>query len=220
MSWRIAGTWKCISIRDSGSNYFLWLKLCSDFTGNRWLQNPPHQNHLSHIFHKPWGVIRQIETLENNPASSGRLPRPGSPASAWVRGRKKRALSRIFLIFIQPFWLPWHQEGKEMKRRVGGNKSAKARPSLPKYVSALPRLRSKRQNEKSPCHWQPCLKGCSSSGSVLRGAEMWGRRTRKKNAFTDVQCFRSSEFPSSAQVHNPAGNWWGGWERWGRRTQL
>lgn len=36
---------------------------------------------------------------------------------------------------------------------------------------------------------------------------MWGRRTRKKDAFTDTQCFRSSdEPPSSTQVHNPEGN--------------
>lgn len=83
----------------------------------------------------------------------------------------------------------------------------KARPSLPKCVSALLRHGSGRWHEKEPCHCQPCLKGCSSSGAVLRGTEMWGRRTRKKDAFTDTQCFRSSdEPPSSTQVHNPEGN--------------
>ena len=44
--------------------------LCSDLTENRWLKDPPYQNNFSHIFHKPWGIIRQIKILENNTASS------------------------------------------------------------------------------------------------------------------------------------------------------
>ena len=77
--------------------------LLIDLTETRWLRDPPYQDHLSPIFHKPWD-IRQIKTLEITQHPLGRLPRPGSPVLAREReGKQKRALTRVFLIFIQPF---------------------------------------------------------------------------------------------------------------------
>ena len=108
---RLAGTRKCINTGGGGVGWGggrgrlfpVSETLAIDLTETRWLRDPPYKDHLSLIFHKPWD-IRQIKTLEISQHPLGRLPRPGSPVLARERerGKQKRALTRVFLIFIQP----------------------------------------------------------------------------------------------------------------------
>lgn len=64
-----------------------------------------------------------MKALENNPVSFEHTAKAKKPNHSLREREKEKGLIRVFLIFIQPFWLPWHKEKKEMKRHVEGNKS-------------------------------------------------------------------------------------------------